>query len=783
MNANETEQEVAVLRQSVGALRQRVDRLWAAIQHINASLDPDTVLREILKSARALTGARCGVIVSVDDAGVAHDLTSSGFADDERQRLFEWPDGPRMFEYVRDLPGPLRIPDAAAYAQSLGLMPWLPAMALVGTPMRHRDARVGYFFLADKASGGAFTDDDEETLVLLASQAAIALANARSHRAEQQARSNLEVLVETSPVGVLVFDAHTGVPTLANREANRVMAVLRTAGQSAREMLEAATCRLSDGREIALDQLAVAEALRHGGPVRDEEVQVSVPDGRSVSMLVNSTPIHAEDGDIESVVVTMQDLAPIEEIDRMRAEFLGTVSHELRAPLAAIKGSAATALGTSRDLDPAETRQFFAIVDEQADHMDRLISDLLDVGRIDTGTLAVALESTDVAILVDRARSTFISGGARHDLEIDLPRDLPRVMADPRRIVQVLGNLLANAAKHSAETSPLRISAERDGAYVAISVGDDGAGMTPDELARLFRKHVGDGAGGLRRTGLGLVICKGLVEANGGRIRAESGGRGQGTRVTFTVPVADMAPASGAGQSTRQVTREDVAEPILVVDDDPQMLRHLRDMLAEAGYAPIVTGVPAELDRIIEAERPRLVLLDLMLPGTDGIELMRTVPALRELPVIFISGYGRDETVAKALDSGAFDYIVKPFSPTELTARIRVALRRSDEPESFRVGDLVIDYADRRVTVAGRDAGLTSTEYEVLRALSLRPGRLFTSTQLLDTVWGDMGVDGASRLRTIIKKLRRKLGDDAAKPTWIFSERGMGYRLAGPTGS
>ena len=721
------------------------------------------------------------MILSIDDAGEPHDLTSSGFAEDERRRLFEWPDGMRMFEHVRDLPSPLRIPDAAAYAHSLGLVPWLPAMALVGAPMRHRGARIGYFFLADKDSGGAFTADDEETLVLLASQAAIALANARSHRAEQQARSNLEVLVETSPVGVFVFDAHTGLPTLTNREANRIMAVLSTAGQPTQKMLEVAKCRLSDGREISLDQLAVAEAMRQGGPARDEEVQVSVPDGRSVSLLVNSTPIQSADGDIESVVVTTQDLAPIEEIDRMRAEFLGTVSHELRAPLAAIKGSAATALGTSRDLDPAETRQFFAIVDEQADHMDRLISDLLDVGRIDTGTLAVALESTDVATLVDRARSTFISGGARHDLEIDLPRDLPRVMADPRRIVQVLGNLLANAAKHSAETSPVRISAERDGAYVAISVGDDGAGMTPDELGRLFRKHVGDGAGGLRRTGLGLVICKGLVEANGGRIRAESGGRGRGTRVTFTVPVADMAPASGAGQGTRPVPREDVAEPILVVDDDPQMLRHLRDTLAEAGYAPIVTGVPAELDRIIETERPRLVLLDLMLPGTDGIELMRTVSALRELPVIFISGYGRDETVAKALDSGAFDYIVKPFSPTELTARIRVALRRSDEPETFRVGDLVIDYADKRVTVAGRDAGLTSTEYEVLRALSLRPGRLLTSTQLLDRVWGEIGVDGASRLRTIIKKLRRKLGDDAAKPTWIFSERGMGYRLARPT--
>ena len=102
--------------------------------------------------------------------------------------------------------------------------------------------------------------------------------------------------------------------------------------------------------------------------------------------------------------------------------------------------------------------------------------------------------------------------------------------------------------------------------------------------------------------------------------------------------------------------------PILVVDDDPETLRHVRDTLSEAGYAPLVTGDPRELPRILRAEKPRLVLLDLMLPGTDGVELMRTVPELADLPVIFISAYGRDETIARALEAGADDYVVKPFS-------------------------------------------------------------------------------------------------------------------------
>ena len=121
-------------------------------------------------------------------------------------------------------------------------------------------------------------------------------------------------------------------------------------------------------------------------------------------------------------------------------------------------------------------------------------------------------------------------------------------------------------------------------------------------------------------------------------------------------------------------------------------LRHVRDTLAEAGYAPLVTGDPGELSRILRTEKPRLVLLDLMLPGTDGIQLMQTVPELADLPVIFISGYGRDETIARALEAGADDYIVKPFSPTELTARIGAVLRRRAGPVPFALGDLAIDY-------------------------------------------------------------------------------------------
>ncbi len=210
------------------------------------------------------------------------------------------------------------------------------------------------------------------------------------------------------------------------------------------------------------------------------------------------------------------------------------------------------------------------------------------------------------------------------------------------------------------------------------------------------------------------------------------------------------------------------------------MLRFVRDALTKAGYAPLVTGEPGELAHIVRTEKPRLVLLDLMLPGKDGIALMDSVPELSDVPVIFISGYGRDENLARALQSGAADYIVKPFSTTELVARVRAALRRYENPEPFVLGEFAIDYHRRRATVGGEPVALTVTEYELLHVLALNAGRVVTYNTLLRRVWAGRNGANANLVRIVVRNLRRKLGDSAANPTWIFNERGVGYRMAAP---
>ena len=771
------------LRRDIAALRERISALCAASLRIGSSLDLDTVLDEIADSARALTGARYAAIATIDEAGQPVDFVTSGFTEEEHRAMEEWSDGPRLFEHFRDLDGPLRIADVPDHVRTLGFSPdRLPWGTFQGTPMRHRGVHVGNFYLVEKEGAEQFTDEDEEMLVLFASQAAAAIANARTYRDERRARGDLEALIETSPVGVVVFDVASGHPVSLNREARRIMESLRSPGESAEQLLQVLTCRFADGREIALDQFPIAGVLSDAETVRAEEIVLSTADGRSVTTLVNATPIHSSDGTVESVVVAMQDLAPLQELERQRAEFLDMVSHELRAPLSSIKGSAVTLMDASSTLDRAEMRAFSRIIVDQADHMRGLISDLLDAGRIDSGTLSVAPEPTEVAALVDRARNTFLSGGSGHDVLIDLAPDLPRIITDRRRIVQVLNNLLANAARHSPVRAPIRVEAIRDGVQVAISVRDQGRGIVPERLPHLFRKHATDGEGGLGG-GLGLAICKGLVEAHGGRIWPESGGAGQGARFTFTIPVAeetaDGATAAGHGRQPRPLQSEDRSR-ILVVDDDPQALRFVRDALTEAGYEALMTADHHDLAELIDIEQPHLVLLDLMLPETDGIELMQRIPQLADQPVIFISAYGRDETIAKALKSGAADYIVKPFSPTELTARIAAALRERAEPEPFALAELAIHYGERRVTVADREVELTATEFELLRALSINAGRVSTYEALLRQVWGGRGYGNADLVRAFIKKLRRKLGDDPKKPAYIFNHRGVGYRMARP---
>ncbi len=589
----------------------------------------------------------------------------------------------------------------------------------------------------------------------------------------------------------MVVDASTRTLASVNLEAQRILGMSPEPGSSLVRYHQVAIYRRTDGQKYEESERPLARALDRGDVVRAEEILLTPPDGHTVTILVNATPIYSDEGNIVAAVAVLQDMTPLEEMERLRNDFLAMVSHELRTPLTAIKGSTATVLSASTPINHVETRRFFRIIDEQVDLLSELVGNLLDVTKIEAGALQVRPEWSDIRTIVDEAVNTLRRAGLTNQVDVNLPTDLPPVLVDSQRLIQVLNNLLSNASKYSPPASPIKVAASLREPYLSISVVDEGQGVAADRLPRLFNKFSrvlgSKEEDAIDGHGLGLAICKGIIEAHGGRIEAESKGEGRGITVTFTVPIASDEGCDPTPEHISKPGADNVVGQtrILSVDDAPQVLRYVRNVLTDAGFAAITTANPKEMMTLFELEQPDLVLLDVGLPGTSGFELMQLLHENSDVPVIFLSGSGRDENVVRALEMGASDYIVKPFSPTELVARIRTALRKrtsKDEPrgrDPYRLGDLVIDYARRGVTVADQVLHLTPTEYKLLFELSTNAGRVLTHDQLLERIWGAEYTSGESHLiRLTIANLRHKLGDNAKNPRYLFTERNVGYRMA-----
>ena len=300
----------------IRTLRDRLSRLSQASLRITESLDFDTVLQEVVDSARALTASRYAAITVRDDAGQTLDFIVSGLTKEQHQGLWDMPEGQGFFEYLSGLEEPLRVSDIDRHLRDLNMpdfLPSVPVSSLLVAPIRHRGDGVGTIYLAHETEGREFVQEDEETLVLFAYQAAMAIANARRHREERRARADLETLIDTSPVGVVVFDALTGMPKSLNREARRIVDSLRNPDQTLEDLLDVLTFRRADGREVSLREYPMAQLLSIVETVRAEEIVLKAADGRSVTILLNSTPILSDEGSVESVVVTMQDMAEVEE--------------------------------------------------------------------------------------------------------------------------------------------------------------------------------------------------------------------------------------------------------------------------------------------------------------------------------------------------------------------------------------------------------------------------------------------------------------------------------------
>jgi two-component system, OmpR family, KDP operon response regulator KdpE len=221
---------------------------------------------------------------------------------------------------------------------------------------------------------------------------------------------------------------------------------------------------------------------------------------------------------------------------------------------------------------------------------------------------------------------------------------------------------------------------------------------------------------------------------------------------------------------------------VLLVEDEPQMRRFLKVSLTSHGYRLLEAATMEEGERLVTEHSPDVVLLDLGLPDGDGIALARRIREWSRLPIIVLSARGQEEDKVDALDAGADDYLTKPFGVRELLARVRVALRHAageaaDPGGIIEVGPLRLDLARREVEVSGRPVHLTRTEYRLLALLAQNAGRVLTHRQILTEVWGPEAAGQTHYVRVHMAELRKKIEDDPARPRFLVTEQGVGYRL------
>jgi PAS domain S-box-containing protein len=353
----------------------------------------------------------------------------------------------------------------------------------------------------------------------------------------EQELHRLQALLDAVPVGIIILDGQEGRTKLFNEELARILG-FRPHGERFAVYATKTTMRRPDGSAYRVGERPVARALLKGETVRGEELIVELADGREVPIVSHAAPLYGPEGAVTGAIGILEDRSLLVELERQRAEFVAMVGHELKNPLAVIKGLASVVRSRHGTLAVEEVAELLGSLEHQADRLQGLLDDLLDITRMESGSFAIEPEPARLEALIADACTQFAAAGGMHEVERKIAPGLPILNVDHRRVTQVLLNLLTNAGKFSDTFSPVVVAAEQIGSQVKVTVTDQGVGIAEEDLPRLFHKfsqiHAGSGQKG---SGLGLAICKGIVEAHGGTVWAESTGIGHGSTFGVTLPV------------------------------------------------------------------------------------------------------------------------------------------------------------------------------------------------------------------------------------------------------
>ncbi|HSN76125.1 MAG TPA: ATP-binding protein [Anaerolineae bacterium] len=534
-------------------LRQR-DYLLRISRAMTSRLDLPSLLRLILNSAVEMVGGEVGLLVLRQVDGRLAPQAIYGLPPAKAAQVAS------LLREGSDLAslgdGSWSLPELSMTLLSAAA--GIPLRQVVQMPLRSEDELIGAIYVF-RSGGAAFGVNERQVLQSFADQAAIAVRNARLYEQVTAEKRRLDAIIENSANGVMILSPDRRVQVM-----NRALAALT--GWPAEEATGEPCWKVMPLENAVGPNLCAAEgalALRSEiDPTAQAEPSFYVegdlvrPGGSRLTLGVTYTPLYDAEGRLLSIIVNVVDITRFREAEQMKSTFVSVISHELKTPVALIKGYAGTLRRPDAAWAPETLADGLAVIEEEADRLNALIDNLLDASRIQAGVFKLERSEVDLQRLATKVVERFRLQTESHQFELDFPDDLPVVFADEARIRQVLDNLVSNAIKYSPQGGPIRIGGWQGGPGVTVYVADQGIGIPADEQGRLFDSFYRVDSG-LRRqtkgTGLGLYLCKAIVEAHDGRIWVRSE-LGKGTTFFFVLP---------ARTDTQKTTMNDLQTPHL----------------------------------------------------------------------------------------------------------------------------------------------------------------------------------------------------------------------------
>lgn len=492
----------------------------------------------------------------------------------------------------------------------------------------------------------------------------------RVEQARRESENQFRLMFDLATVGMAVIDPSTRRVLRVNQRLCRIL------GYEADELLGMSFQDLTHPEDRQHDRRRFRRAVLQLDTDYFTEKRYVRKDGTVVWALVNATFIRDPSGYPVRAVAAIIDITDRREADRRKDEFLAVLGHELRNPMAPIRHAVEILRALGVDGDP-RVNWAIEVLDRQTAHMGRLLNDLLDVSRIVQGRIELEPVELRVRELVQQAAdgTRALMEEHRHRFVCRLPSPEWRILGDPVRLSQILLNILVNAANYTPPGGEIRIESRIEDESVLIQVRDNGQGMTAEQLDSLFGlftrgPHASDSAnGGL---GLGLAIARRLAELHGGRLEARSEGLGRGTELLLRLPILAGAPPLSLNERPDAPDAPPGEKPrILVVDDDPDVVDALAMLLEILGYPVAVARSGPEALELARQQCPRVALLDIGLPGMDGLEIARRLRASyppEHLKLVALTGLGHEQARERSLAAGFDEHLVKPLGRQALLA-------------------------------------------------------------------------------------------------------------------